>query len=89
MPFGVLAARQDVRVRLLRLVVGVLLVALWAYGTFVFWITAQLMKLDEEWQGWGDVLLNQYIVGPYVVASVAILGAAYFLLRSWRRPSPS
>lgn len=80
---------QDVRVRLLRLVLGVLLVAVWAYGTVVLGLMAKLMSLDEEWRGWGDLLLNQYLVAPYVVASVALLGAAFFLLCPWRRPSPN
>jgi hypothetical protein len=29
-------------------------------------IAGQLMSIDEEWNGWGDVLLNPFIVLPYV-----------------------
>lgn len=57
-----------------------MLLGLWAYGTWILWIVERLASLDEEWQGWADVLLNPYIVGPYVVASAVLLIPAVMLL---------
>lgn len=48
----------------------------------MIWLTGSLMSVDEEWTGWGDVLLNPYLVLPYVVVSVALLGGAWALLRA-------
>lgn len=30
-----------------------------------------MLSIDEEWSGWTGFLLNPYLVGPYVLLSVA------------------
>ncbi len=72
---------------MLKAAIAIVLLGLWAYGSSILWSTARLMSLDEEWQGWGDVLLNPYIVGPYLVASGVLLIPAGMLLR--RRSGPA
>lgn len=61
---------------ILKWTLSLLTVAVWAYANTVFLIVVSLMSLDEEWRGWGDVLLNPYIMVPYVlftcVAGIAV-----------------
>ena len=52
--------------------------------TYTMLVVGQLMSLDEEWTGWGDVLLNPYIVLPYVVISALGAMALWALFRPGR-----
>jgi hypothetical protein len=47
------------------------------------WFVGWMMSVDEEWTGWGDVLLNPYIMGPTFVAALGCVGGAVLL---YRRP---
>ncbi|HSH60000.1 MAG TPA: hypothetical protein VK988_10235 [Acidimicrobiales bacterium] len=67
--------------RSVRLLVAILLVTLWAGITFMLWLTSALMSVDEEWGGWGDVLLDPYIMGPYLAVTMACIGGAVLLCR--------
>jgi hypothetical protein len=61
-----------------------LLVGLWVGWTWFAWLLSSLMSLDEEWEGWGDVLLNPYIVGSYAAVSAVLLVPSFLLLRRVR-----
>lgn len=69
----------------MRIAAATVFLGAWLSGTAILWIVAQLMSLDEEWHGWGDVLLNPYIVAAYILASACLLVPAVRLVR--RRPS--
>jgi hypothetical protein len=76
-------------VRAIRLIAATLLLLVWAYVTFLFWITPALMSVDEEWEGWGDALLDPYIVGAYALATIMTVGGAILLMRGQFRPHES
>ncbi|HUP69439.1 MAG TPA: hypothetical protein VM142_06440 [Acidimicrobiales bacterium] len=42
----------------LRIGISILLALAWSAILALVVITGQLMSLDEEWQGWGDLILN-------------------------------
>lgn len=54
---------------------SVFLLAIWLIATIVgvplIASAGSLMSLDEEWDGWGALLLNPYIAGPYATLSLA------------------
>jgi uncharacterized BrkB/YihY/UPF0761 family membrane protein len=68
----------------LRFLAGLGILGTWVVGSFTMLIAAQLMSVDEEWTGWGDVLLNPYIVLPYVVISGLGAMALWWLFRPHR-----
>jgi len=57
----------------LRFLAGLGILGTWVVLSFTMLLVAQLMSLDEEWTGWGDVFLNPYIVLPYI--GISGLGA--------------
>lgn len=61
-----------------------LLFALWLLYTLCLWFVGQLMSIDEEWQGWGDVLLNPYLMGLWVLLAAGFGVFALLHLR-WRK----
>jgi len=68
----------------LRFLAGLGILGTWVVLTFTMLVVGQLMSLDEEWTGWGDVLLNPYIVLPYVVISALGAMALWALFRPGR-----
>ena len=63
-----------------------LLIALWLGWTLFAWLVASLMSVDEEWDGWSDVLLNPFSVGVYVAVTAALLLPSFLMLRRvWAR----
>ncbi|HUR17656.1 MAG TPA: hypothetical protein VMZ51_01810 [Acidimicrobiales bacterium] len=48
----------------------------WLFVTLMILFGGYLMSVDEEWEGWGDVLLNPYLVVSYLAitagAAVAV-----------------
>lgn len=61
------AVRTNPLLKLLALV----LLALWLIATVMgaplFFGGGVVLSIDEEWSGWGNWLLNPYIVAPYAV----------------------
>ena len=51
---------------------GGLAFLLWVLWTLLLWFVGSLLSVDEEWQGWGDVFLNPYMMVPWL-----LLGAAF------------
>jgi len=56
----------------LRAVGGLVVLGSWLVISGSLVVGAQLMSVDEEWQGWGDVFLNPYIMLPYLAFSIAM-----------------
>ena len=63
----------------------VVIVLGWVAATFTFVITAQLMTVDEEWEGWDFGLVMIFIV-PWLALSGAGAAGLWLLFR-WRLPS--
>lgn len=68
----------------LKFVVGLVIVGSWLFVSAILAVTAQLMRVDEAWQGWGDVLLNPFIVLSYLAFSATMAAALWFLFRRRR-----
>jgi hypothetical protein len=66
-------------------VVAGLLFSLWLFYTILVWFGGYMMSVDEEWEGWGDVLLNPYIMGIWTLLGGAFAAFALLYLRWWRR----
>jgi len=49
--------------------------------TATLWFLSQAMSVDEEWAGLGDILLNPYIMLPYLVVTLACVAGATVLAR--------
>ena len=47
----------------------------------MLWLTGTLMSVDEEWQGWGDLLLNPFVVGPWLALTGACAASSLALVR--------
>jgi hypothetical protein len=65
-------------------VVAGLLFSLWLFYTLLVWFGGYMMSVDEEWEGWGEVLLNPYIMGIWALLGGAFAVFALLYLR-WRR----
>ena len=76
---GSVASRRVVHAALIVLTAG--LVALWVGGSLMLWLTGGLMSVDEEWQGWGDILLNPFVVGPWLAVTGACAASGLALTR--------
>lgn len=61
-----------------------LLFGLWLFYTLLLGFLGQMMSVDEEWQGWGDVLLIPYFMGFCVLLGGGFTTFALLHLR-WRR----
>lgn len=61
-----------------------LIVVGWALLSLFLVVAASLMSVDEESQGWSDVLLNPYVVGPYLLLTGLGATVVWFLLRPSR-----
>lgn len=57
------------------------LASIWLIVTLGIVMAGYLMSVDEEWTGWGDVLLNPYLVVPYVAYSGLSVGGLWLLCR--------
>ena len=58
---------------------GVVIVGGWVVISLFLVLAAGLMSVDEEWNGWSDVLLNPYVMGPYILVTL-LCGAVLWLL---------
>ena len=47
----------------------------------MLWLTGGLMSVDEEWHGWGDLLLNPFVVGPWLALTGAAAASGLALTR--------
>ena len=56
------------------------LIWLAAAGTIL--VVGSLMSLDEEWNGWTDILFNQYIIVPFLLLSILTLASWYSVARN-------
>lgn len=66
----------------LRFAAAAAMLLAWASLTLLLVLVGMLMSLDEEWRGWGDLVLNPYVVVPYVsVTIVAALAVGRVALR--------
>jgi hypothetical protein len=61
-----------------------LLFGLWVLLTLLLAFVGQMMNVDEEWQGWGDIVLNPYFIAPWVLVGIAFIIFSLLHLR-WRR----
>ena len=64
-------------------IVAGLLFWAWLAYTLLLGMTGQMMSVDEEWQGWGDVLLNPVLMGLWTLLGGAFAAFALLHLR-WR-----
>lgn len=62
---------------------GLVIVLRWVAATFTFVITAQLMTVDEEWEGWDFGLVMIFIVPWLALSGVGAVGL-WLLFRRWR-----
>ena len=62
---------------------GGLAFLLWVLFTLLLWFVGSLMSVDEEWKGWGDVLLNPYMMAPWLLLAAAFVTFALLHLR-WK-----
>jgi hypothetical protein len=62
-----------------------ILFLVWVLYTVLLAFVGQLMSVDEEWQGWGDVFLNPYIMGPWVLFGATFATFALLHVRWMRR----
>ena len=53
---------------------GLVIVLGWVAATFTFVITAQLMTVDEEWEGWDLGLVMIFIVPWLALSGVGAVG---------------
>jgi fumarate reductase subunit C len=68
--------------KILRFAAAAAILLAWASLTLLLVLVGMLMSLDEEWRGWGDLVLNPYVVVPYVgVTIVAALAVWRVALR--------
>lgn len=65
-------------------VVAGLLFGLWLLYTLSMGFGGYMMSVDEEWEGWGDIFLNPYIMGIWTLLGGAFVTFALLHLR-WRR----
>lgn len=65
----------------LRIVAAACIAVAWSAVLVLFAIAGQLMSLDEEWHGWGDILLNPYLMMPLGIFTVGVGLAEYWMLR--------
>lgn len=64
-----------------RIVIAVCVAIAWSAILALGAIAGQLMSLDEEWHGWGDILLNPYLMVPLGIFTIGVGLAEYWLLR--------
>ena len=64
---------------------GLVIVVGWMAATFTFVMTAQLMTVDEQWEGWDFGLVMIFIV-PWLALTGAAAAGLWLLFRG-RRPS--
>ena len=65
--------------------VGGLSFLAWVLYTMLLLFTGQLASVDEEWQGWGDVFLNPYLMAPWVLFGAGFVTFGLLHLRWIRR----
>ena len=67
-----------------KIAAGLVIVLGWVAASFTLVITAQLMTVDEEWEGWDFGLVMFFIVPWLALSAVGALGLC-FLFRRWGR----
>lgn len=73
-----------VGVRAIRTALACVIAVGWLIVTLLILLSGNLMSLDEEWEGWGDILLNPYLIVPYLAITT---GAAVGVWALCRRPT--
>ncbi len=63
---------------------GLVIVLGWVVASFTLVITAQLMTVDEEWEGWDFGLVMIFLV-PWLELSAAGAVGLWVLFRRWGR----
>lgn len=63
---------------------GLVIVLGWVAASFTLVITAQLMTVDEEWDGWDLGLVMVFIV-PWLALSAVGAAGLWLLFRRWGR----
>ncbi len=66
----------------LKAVAGVAIVGCWLTISAFLLLGVGLMSVDEESQGWSDVLLNPYIMLPYIAVTGLGVAALWRLFRT-------
>ena len=61
---------------------GLVIVLGWVAATFTLVMTAQLMTIDEEWEGWDFGLVMIFIVPWLALSAVGAVGL-WLLFRRW------
>ena len=61
---------------------GVVIVGAWLIVSLFLVLAAGLMSVDEGWHGWSDVLLNPYVMGPYILVTLLSGSALWLLFRT-------
>ena len=77
-------ATYRVGVRIIRTALACAIAFGWLFVTLMILLAGNLMSVDEEWEGWGDVLLNPYLIVPYLAITT---GAALGVWALRRRPT--
>ena len=65
----------------LKAVVAAAVVATWFTISLFVLLALRLMRVDDEWQGWPDVLLNPYLVLGYGGLTALAATAVWLLVR--------
>lgn len=68
-------------VRGLRVAFASVIAVGWLTVTVLMLVAGNLMSVDEEWDGWGDILLNPYLIVPYVVITAGVTAGVWALCR--------
>lgn len=59
--------------RLVYPLAGGLAFVLWVFYTLSLLLVGNLMSVDEDWEGWGDIFLNPYIMVPWLLLGTAFV----------------
>lgn len=63
---------------------GLVLILGWVTAIFTLVITAQLMTVDEEWEGW-DIGLGLIFILPWLALSAVVALGLRLIFRRWSR----
>lgn len=67
-----------------KLAAGLVIVLGWVVVSFTLVISAQLVTVDEEWEGWDLGLVMIFIV-PWLALSAGAAAVLWILFRRWAR----
>lgn len=68
-----------------RVAAVMVIIVMWLVASATVILFGLILSVDEEWQGWSDVLLNPYLMIPYILVIVILLAFLRIVLRKAHR----